>query len=144
MTRQEKRSSTDSAGERDRAALLQHLRPHLQDGQWVFVTADRAPSGVTPLATFCEDEGLSLLLRREQADAAKLPYDFVGAWITLTVHSSLHAVGLTAAVATQLASAGISCNVIAARRHDHLIVPHEHAQQAVNHLRQLSGGHGAT
>ncbi len=55
------------------------------------------------------------MVRREQADAAGLPYDVVAAWITLTVHSALDAVGLTAAAAGKLAAARISCNVIAAR-----------------------------
>jgi len=80
---------------------------------------------------------LSLVMRREQADTAGLPYDVVVAWIALTVHSALDAVGLTAAVAGQLAGAGISCNVIAARHHDHLLVPHARAQDALDLLQQL-------
>jgi hypothetical protein len=127
-------------GERDLEVLLRGLRPRLQDGEWVFVAAPRPPEGVTPLASFLEDEGLSLVVRREQADAAGLPYTFVAAWISLTVHSALDAVGLTAAVAGQLAEAGISCNVVAARRHDHLFVPHGRARQALVLLEQLSRG----
>lgn len=127
----------DGTGERDLRVLLRDLRPTLQDGQWVFVTADHVPDGAAPLATFAEPEGLSLLLTREQADAAGLAYDFVGAWISLTVHSALDAVGLTAAVAGQLAAGGISCNVIAARYHDHVLVPHERAQKALSLIEQL-------
>ncbi len=84
-----------------------------------------------------EEEGLSLVVRREQADAADLPYDLIAGWITLTVQSALDAVGLTAAVAGQLATAGISCNVIAARHHDHLLVPHERASDALELLGRL-------
>ncbi len=126
------------APERDLAPLLRGLRPQLRDGEWVFVTAQRPPDGVVPLASFAEDEGLSLVVPRQEADAAGLPYDFVAAWITLTVRSALDAVGLTAAVAGQLAAAGISCNVIAARHHDHLFVPHSRAHQAFDLLQQLS------
>ncbi len=125
------------APEHDLALLLRDLSPQLRDGEWVFVTAARPPDGVEPLASFAEDEGLSLVMRREQADTAGLPYDVVVAWIALTVHSALDAVGLTAAVAGQLAGAGISCNVIAARHHDHLLVPHARAQDALDLLQQL-------
>ena len=104
----------------------------------MFVTAARVPAGVEPLASFVEDEGLSLLVRRQRADAAGLAYDFVAAWISLSVFSALDAVGLTAAVAGRLAQAGISCNVIAARSHDHLLVPHDRAQEALEVLRQLN------
>ncbi len=56
--------------ERDLALLLRDLRPQQRDCEWVFVTAARPPDGVQPLASFAEDEGLSLVVRREQADAA--------------------------------------------------------------------------
>ena len=49
------------------------------------------------------------------------------AWITLGVESPLTAVGLTAAVSTALAEAGIACNVVAAMRHDHVFVPFDRA-----------------
>ena len=63
------------------------------------------------LGSFREPEGLTLIMAREAADLRGLPYDHVMAWLTLTVHSSLAAVGLTAAVAAALAQANISCNV---------------------------------
>ena len=40
------------------AVLLRGLRPQLQEGAWVFVTAPRPLEGVQPLASFAEDEGL--------------------------------------------------------------------------------------
>ena len=80
------------------------------------------PNGAEPLASFREREGLTLVLERRQAERLGLPYEYVAAWITLTVHSSLAAVGLTAAFATALAEAGISCNVMAGYFHDHLFV----------------------
>jgi hypothetical protein len=132
------RVTRDQAGERNLNRLLQSLEPRLNKGDWVFVTVDLVPVSITPLATFRESEGLSLLVRRDEADAAGLPYDFIGAWISLTVHSALDAVGLTAAVAAQLATADISCNVVATRHHDHLFVPHEQAERALGLIEQLS------
>jgi hypothetical protein len=104
----------------------------------VFVTVAELPAGIEPLATFREAEGLSVVIEREQADTLGLGYDFVGAWISLGIDSALDDVGLTAAVSGQLAAAGISCNVIAARHHDHLIVPHDQAQKAMAVLAELS------
>jgi hypothetical protein len=124
--------------ERDLDALLRSMRPELREGEWVFVSVPAAPEGVSPLALFVEDEGVSLLLMRSEADAAGLEYSFVAAWITLRVHSALDAVGLTAAVSTKLAAAGISCNVIAAHSHDHLLVPCLKAQEALEQLEQLA------
>ena len=78
------------------------------------------------------------MVRREIADEAGLAYEFVGSWITLTVHSSLDAVGLTAAFSTALAQAGIGCNVLAGRYHDHILVPHAQRENAVAVLRALA------
>lgn len=59
--------------------------------------------------------------------------------ITLSVYSSLEAVGLTAAVASALAKERISANVIAAYHHDHVFVPADKANQAVQILTKLRG-----
>ena len=118
--------------ERDLGRLLAAMAPERRPGEFVYVEA--AP-GLEPHATIREDEGVCHVVDRRHADALGLPYDFVAAWITLTVHSALDAVGLTAAVAVRLADAGISCNVIAGLRHDHLLVPVERADEALALLR---------
>ncbi|HKJ11446.1 MAG TPA: ACT domain-containing protein [Ornithinimicrobium sp.] len=124
-------------GERDLATLLRTLQPRLEEGEWVFVTVDGLPTGIAALATFQESEGLSAVVRREDADAQGLSYELVTAWISLTVHSALDAVGLTAAMSTRLADAGISANVVAARHHDHLFVPFSRAEEALRLVRGL-------
>jgi hypothetical protein len=122
--------------EHDLQRLLASLEPSRRPGEYVFVTADDVDAQI--LASVVEDEGRSLVLDRSDAERVGLPFDFVAAWITLTVHSALDAVGLTAAVSTALAEAGISCNVIAGRHHDHLLVPHNDAERALEVLRTLS------
>jgi hypothetical protein len=108
------------------------MRPARRPGEFVFVSvAGDPPAGVTPEATVREDEGLTLVLRREDADAHGLAYDFVAAWLSLEVHSALDAVGLTAAFSATLTEAGISCNVLAGRFHDHVLVPVERADDAL-------------
>ena len=55
--------------------------------------------------------------------------------ITLTGHSALDGVGLTAAVASALADAEIPCNMVAAFHHDHAFVPWEMRARAMDHLK---------
>lgn len=118
-------------GERDLAVLLATMRPELNDGEWVFCSVSELPPGVEPIATIREPEGLSVVVARATADMHGWAYGFVAEWITLTVHSALDAVGLTAAVATRLTEHDISCNVVAGRLHDHLFVPADRADEAV-------------
>jgi hypothetical protein len=90
------------------------------------------------LPRLAQDEGLTLVLPRPEANAASLRYDYVAARITLRVHSNLAAVGLPAAVSGRLASAAISCNVIAGYHPDHLFVPFEKADRALDELARLT------
>ena len=124
-------------GETDLTTLLADLRPELRDGRYVFVTAD-APVDAVAQASVVEPEGLSLVVCQEDADRLGLRYDFVARWIMLTVHSSLSAVGLTAAVSAALAEVGISCNVIAGFHHDHLFVAEADAERALARLQRLA------
>ncbi len=120
------------------AKLLASLEPRLQPGAYVFVCVPALPVGLEPIASFREAEGLTLVVEESAAHAAGLTPLFRAAWITLTVHSDLAAVGLTAAVSTALAECGIACNVIAAAHHDHLFVPVERADVALAALVSLA------
>lgn len=113
------------------------LSPALSDEPYVYVTAPSPPPQVPMFAAILEDEGLTLILTKADADAAGLDYSYVAARITLQVNSTLDEVGLTAAVSRALADAGISCNVIAATAHDHLFVPWPRRHQALDLLTHL-------
>lgn len=116
----------------DLSALLRDLRPELASEPFVFAEATiHEAHGLTPFATVLEDEGLTLVLPRAQAQRAGLPFGFVAARITLRVSSELTTVGLTAAVSERLARAGIACNVIAGLHHDYLLVPWERGEEAL-------------
>jgi hypothetical protein len=123
----------------DLAELLRTLRPVLNDGTFAFASLphDADSNALEPLATFREAEGLTVVVEEERARLAGLHVLFRAAWITLTVHSDLQAVGLTAAVADALTRANISCNMIAAAHHDHLFVPVESARAAIEVLTAL-------
>ncbi|MFE2250169.1 ACT domain-containing protein [Streptomyces lavendulae] len=129
------------SGESDLRKLLSGMRPELNEGLYVFCTLpDTAavPAGLAPVATVREAEGLTLVLRQDEADAAGLAYTYTAGWITLRVHSALDAVGLTGAFAAALAEHGLSCNVIAGYHHDHLFVAADRAAEAVSVLEELA------
>ena len=113
------------------------LKPALCPEPYVFVTVPAPPADIEPFAVVREDEGLTLVLTQDQADRAGLGYDYRAARITLSIGSSLSAIGLTAEVSRMLAYAGISCNVIAGFRHDHLFVDVDRGAEAAAILRCL-------
>jgi hypothetical protein len=130
------------SGETDLNRLLAGMAPEPMPGDFVFCSfpggryGDHAELG--PVAAVREAEGLTLVIPRPSADAHNLAYSSVLRGITLTVHSSLEAVGLTAAVAHRLSAEGISANVVAGYYHDHVFVQSEHAARAVAALRALA------
>ena len=118
------------------------MGPRLNDGVYVFLSLPPSTNigELDPIATFREDESLSVIVEERRAQAAGLPILFRAAWITLTVNSDLSAVGLTAALSGALADKGIGCNIIAAANHDHLFVPVELAGSAMAALEELQSG----
>lgn len=121
--------------------LLKSMTPEVQSGEYVFCTVEGNCCDyleLNPLASFMEAEGLTLILLVAAAEKAQLSYESTFRQITLTVHSSLDAVGLTAAIAAKLTSCGISANVVAAYHHDHVFVPSGKAEEALLALKELS------
>lgn len=127
-------------GETDLAGLLRGLDPRMDGNEYAFCTfgAEVAlPVQVTWWAHIKEDEGSTLILPVEQARSLGLSFDGPFKRICLHVHSSLHAVGLTAAVSQMLARHRISANMVSGYYHDHLFVPQPDAEEALRLLRDL-------
>ncbi|MCG6568764.1 ACT domain-containing protein [Tessaracoccus sp. ZS01] len=130
----------------DLGAMLRELSPSVRDGRFVYVLRaddtlddyDWEALEVEAQAVIVEEEGRTLVLEEEVALDYEGPFDGVFGWITLEVHSSLQAVGLTAAVSTALAGAGISCNMLAGLHHDHLLVPIDSVSNALEILERLT------
>jgi hypothetical protein len=130
------------SGGRDLAALLRDMKPEMHNGIFVFCTIAedaKLPATLKPVLTFREAEGTTLVIPREEAERVGLPHQFPSRLITLTVHSSLEAVGFLAAITARLAGAGISANAVSAFYHDHLFVPEDKAEQALRLLQDMSG-----
>ena len=128
--------------ETDLATLIRNLEPRTLPATYVFCSVEDADYGAlshtNPLASFAEPEGLTLVLTRESADEEGLSYEGTFRCISLQVHSSLEAVGLTAAVTGELAARDISANVIAGYHHDHIFVPSRQAESALRLLETMS------
>lgn len=127
------------AGETDLAQLLVTMRPVLDPALYVFATCHSVPAGLEPRMLFQEEEGITLILEEGAAQAAGLDYDFPCRRITLTVHSSLEAVGFIAQIARHLAAAGMGVNPVSGYYHDHLFLPADRADEAMALLAALAG-----
>lgn len=128
------------SGESNLSVLLRSAAPQLLAGEFVFVCVptQAAADALAPVGTFLEAEGVTAICPRERAAAAGLWFDGTFRQITLTIHSSLQAVGFLAAVSTQLARHGIPCNAVSAFHHDHLFVPTADADRALRALAELA------
>jgi hypothetical protein len=130
-------------GEKNLSKLIKDMAPKLNKGDFVFATV-KDLSKINRNDTICEfkeTEGVTVVIEKQKADALKLEYDYIAAWITLEIHSALDAVGLTALFSTALAKNNICCNVIAAYNHDHIFVAMEDAAKAMQVLTDLSNNH---
>jgi hypothetical protein len=128
------------AGETDLTILLESLEPSLNVGSYVFISLKDINEILREdiLFEFKEAEGITIILSKDKADKYNLDYDFVASWITLTVHSALDAVGLTAAVSSALTKHNISCNVVAAYYHDHIFISKKDTKKAMEVLSGFS------
>ena len=127
-------------GETKLSKLLSSMSPELLPDEYVFCTVQGNYgdfAALSPIASFGEAEGMTLVITKKAAISGKLSFESVFRAITLTVHSSLEAVGLTAAVSTKLAENHISANVIAAYYHDHIFVKADKAELAIEVLNEF-------
>ena len=128
------------SGEKNLQKLLKELKPVLNSGEYVFASLSNFDTirRTDTVFEFKEAEGITVVLEKNKADSLKVSYQFVSAWISLKVHSSLEAVGLTAAFSTALTAHKISCNVVAGYYHDHIFVAVKDAEKAFEVLTNLS------
>jgi uncharacterized protein len=133
-------------GESDIMILMASMEAILHPGEYVFIHSPSIPA-MTPaelVMIFAEKEGYTLILEKSIADRLGLVYFFIASWISLMVHSSLEAVGFTAAFSQALAEASIPCNIVAGFYHDHIFVPFHESSRAMAVLEELARRAGKT
>ncbi len=122
--------------------LIRQLSPKLDPNSYVYCTVPRTKYGelekLKPIVSIAELEGLTLVIPLQQAQDEGLDYYRVFRRITLEGHSSLEALGLTSVVTSLLADRGITTNVIAGFYHDHMFVPSDRTDEAMEALKELA------
>ncbi len=128
------------AGEKNLTVLLSSMTGALVEGVFVFVTLKdmSLPANIKPKMMFEEAEGTTYILRKEDAEAAKIPFEFPSRMITLEIHSSLDAVGFMARIATDLAKKNMGVNPVAAFYHDHIFIPDGREEDALRVLKEIA------
>ena len=126
-------------GETNLNRLLAGAQPVLDPETYVFATTKAEVSLASPavIGAFRENEGTTLIAEQQWAEDEGMEFIFPCRRITLTIHSSLEAVGLMAAVSSALAAAGISTNPVSGFYHDHLFVPEKDATRAMTTIETL-------
>lgn len=129
-------------GETNLSSLLREMSVSVRPETYVVVPLP--PDAVAPAlgngvgAVIEETEGATVIATQTRATTEQWPYDFAASWLTLEVHSSLEAVGLTAAFSGELGRVGIPCNVIAGFYHDHILVPVDQTKAAIKAIEGLA------
>lgn len=120
------------SGERDLKKLLAGLKVFRHEGVWEFVSGTQ--QGVAgAVMQFSEQEGWTHIVPAHRAAAPEARF----IWLELKVHSDLNAVGFLAVISAALAKAGVPCNCVSAFYHDHIFVPEDHADIAINAIEAL-------
>ena len=127
--------------EKNLQKLLKDMQPVLHAGTYVFHFSEKPMSelfALSPVNLFQENGGTACIFLKEVADASQIDYIYPSSMITLKVFSDLDAVGFLAKITNALAAEGISLNPISAYHHDHLFVPVDKADLAMETLENLS------
>jgi hypothetical protein len=128
-------------GQTDLKEILKNIDPHLVDESFIFMTTDQSLNAISnslnPIASFLENEGLSLVITQATADKNAITYDSVFSCISLGVHSSLESFGLISAISKELTQNKISTNVFSGYFHDHIFVQSDKAHEALEIISKI-------
>ena len=121
--------------------ILGNLKPRILEGSFVFTTSndelDHLMKTFKPIATFREEEGITLVISKDEADRFNIKYDSLFRCISLGVHSSLNSYGLISSISRELTKKKISSNVFSGFYHDHIFVQADLADTALQVINSL-------
>ena len=128
-------------GQTDLKKILESIDPYLVDESFIFMTTDQSLSSISntlnPIASFKENDGLSIVITQATADKNAITYDSVFSCISLGVHSSLESYGLISTISRELTQNNISTNVFSGYYHDHIFVQSEKADKALEIISKI-------
>ena len=128
------------SGETNLSTLLQNMTPilhHEEYGYGLLPAGVSVPANINWFALMREGSSTTVVASIAELKAHNINHSPGWARISLEIHSSLSAVGLTAAVAAALTKANISANVVAAYYHDHFFVQWQRREEAKALLQNL-------
>lgn len=127
------------SGGTDLNQLISGMQPVLAEDVFVFTTfkVGEAIGHFDPIMMFKEREGTTLILTQKVAEKAGLDFEFPCKMITLSVHSALDAVGFLAKITTRLAALNMGVNPVSGFYHDHLLIPVDKAELAMQELQSM-------
>lgn len=121
--------------------ILQNLDPVMAPETYVYVGVSNQSLlkvlGFDPVAFFKEPDGITLILKKEDADNNFLNYQTEYCHIILNAPFAMRCVGLTAIVSSALAKAGISIIPILSAYKRSLLVEKEDAHTALEILNAM-------
>ena len=121
--------------------ILGNLKPRILEGSFVFTTSNdelvHLMKTFKPIATFREEEGITLVISKDEADKFNIKYDSSFRCISLGVHSSLNSYGLISSISSELTKKKISSNVFSGFYHDHIFVQADLADTAIQVINSL-------
>ena len=121
--------------------ILQNLDPVMAPETYVYVGVSNQSLlkvlGFDPVAFFKEPEGITLILKKEDADNNFLNYQTEYCRIILNAPFAMRCVGLTAIVSSALAKAGISIIPILSAYKRSILVEKEDALTALEILNAM-------
>ena len=128
------------AGEQSLNLLIQSMEPVLHPQTYLFCTLDQNADivDIDPIMQFKEAEGRTIIVEKSKAELHQLEGEFPCRMITLNIHSALDAVGFLAAITTRLATLAMGVNPVSAFYHDHLFVPADRAEDALQALQDMT------
>lgn len=123
-------------GETDLDTLIASMQPVLLPETYVFAHVPNWEEAyaLNPRMVFGEAEAVTVILSQSDASAAGVIGEFPSRMITLNIHSALDAVGFLARITTRLAQLDMGVNPVSAFYHDHLFVPEDRAEDAMEAL----------
>lgn len=116
--------------------MLASLAP-VPQGEYVFALVDTVPEGTHPFAVIRDEDMLTVVLEKSEAEAAGLPIDKTYAHLFLGLDADLDSIGITAIISQVLSARSIVANAIACARHDHFFVQADRADEAAQLLADL-------